>query len=55
MGGYHLWSAAVGETSVESQDHDVYRRMAKRRGDVSAARVHSNFTTDAFSVICELI
>jgi hypothetical protein len=26
---------SIGETSVENQDHDVYRRMAKQRGDVS--------------------
>lgn len=55
MGGYHLWSAAVGETSVESQDHDVYRRMAKRRGDVCAAHVHSDLMTDTVSVIREFI
>ncbi|KII85268.1 hypothetical protein PLICRDRAFT_45462 [Plicaturopsis crispa FD-325 SS-3] len=30
---WHLWSIALGETSVEAQDHDVYRRVAKERGD----------------------
>ncbi|KAJ3567662.1 hypothetical protein NP233_g6217 [Leucocoprinus birnbaumii] len=33
MGGYHLWSVANGETSVEAQDHEVYRSQAKRRGE----------------------
>lgn len=32
---WHLWSVAVGETSVEGHDHDVYRRMAKSRSEVS--------------------
>ncbi|KAI0050411.1 zf-DHHC-domain-containing protein [Auriscalpium vulgare] len=30
---WHMWSVSVGETSVESQDHDVYRRMAESRGE----------------------
>jgi palmitoyltransferase len=34
MGGWHLWSIAAGETSVEGQDHEVYRKMAKGRGEV---------------------
>jgi len=33
MLSYHLWTVASGETSVESQDHDVYRDVAKSRGD----------------------
>lgn len=32
---WHLLSIAAGETSVEAQDHEVYRKVAKRRGDVS--------------------
>lgn len=35
MFAYHLWTIASGETSVESQDHDVYRRVAKSRDEVS--------------------
>lgn len=31
---YHLWTIAAGETSVEGQDHDVYRKVAKSRGEV---------------------
>jgi len=31
MGGYHLWSTSHGETSVEAQDHEVYRKRAKER------------------------
>ncbi|KAH7884266.1 DHHC palmitoyltransferase-domain-containing protein [Phlebopus sp. FC_14] len=30
---WHLWGVARGETSVEMQDHDVYRKMAKERGE----------------------
>ncbi|KAI0259805.1 zf-DHHC-domain-containing protein [Gloeopeniophorella convolvens] len=33
MLAWHLWSVAVGETSVESQDHEHYRRVAKSRGE----------------------
>jgi palmitoyltransferase len=32
---WHLWGVCKGETSVEAQDHDVYRNVAKQRGDVS--------------------
>lgn len=31
---WHLWAVARGETSVEAQDHAVYRRTAKDRGEV---------------------
>jgi len=30
---WHLWSVSIGETSVEGQDHNVYRNVAKQRGD----------------------
>ncbi|THH19200.1 hypothetical protein EW146_g1916 [Bondarzewia mesenterica] len=30
---WHLWSVAIGETSVEGHDHDVYRSLAKSRGE----------------------
>jgi palmitoyltransferase len=30
---WNLWSIAWGETSVEGQDHDQYRKMAKERGE----------------------
>ncbi|KAI0320521.1 zf-DHHC-domain-containing protein [Amylostereum chailletii] len=33
MLGWHLWSIAIGETSVESHDHDVYRSVARGRGE----------------------
>lgn len=35
MGAWHLWSIANAETSVESQDNDYYRKIAKGRGEVS--------------------
>lgn len=31
---WHLWAVARGETSVEAQDHAVYRKIAKDRGEV---------------------
>jgi len=34
MLSWHLWTVSLGETSVEAQDHDVYRKVAKGRGDV---------------------
>ncbi|KAJ7218253.1 zf-DHHC-domain-containing protein [Mycena haematopus] len=33
MCSFHLWTVAHGETTVESQDHDVYRKMAKARNE----------------------
>jgi len=33
MGSFHLWSIAQGETTVEGQDHEVYRNMAKARNE----------------------
>jgi len=33
MLGWHLWSIAAAETSVEAQDHEHYRKVAKSRGE----------------------
>jgi len=33
MLAYHLWTIASGETSVEAQDHEIYRKVAKSRGE----------------------
>jgi len=33
MGSWHLWSIACAETSVESSDHDHYRKIAHVRGE----------------------
>lgn len=35
MLGWQLWSVAIGETAVEMHDHEVYRKMAKSRGEVT--------------------
>ncbi len=35
MASYHIYGVACGETTVESQDHEYYRRMARGRGEVS--------------------
>ncbi|KAJ7301186.1 zf-DHHC-domain-containing protein [Mycena albidolilacea] len=37
MCGFHLWTVAHGETTVESQDHDTYRRMTKARNEPISA------------------
>ena len=31
---FHLYGIVYGETSVEVQDHEVYRRQAKERNEV---------------------
>jgi len=33
MCGWHVWSIAQGETTVESHDFEGYRKMARSRGD----------------------
>ncbi|KAI0091076.1 zf-DHHC-domain-containing protein [Irpex rosettiformis] len=33
MASYHIYGIACGETSVESQDNEYYRKMAKGRGE----------------------
>lgn len=30
---WHIWSISKGETSVEAQDHEIYRKIAKERGE----------------------
>lgn len=43
MLAYHLWGIAHGETSVEGQDHDIYRKVAKERGEVRSSFVMRGF------------
>ncbi|KAG6374425.1 hypothetical protein JVT61DRAFT_4462 [Boletus reticuloceps] len=31
---WHIWGIVRGETSVEAQDHKVYQKNAKERGEV---------------------
>ena len=31
---WHLWGVSVGETAVESQDHEHYHKIATSRGEV---------------------
>ena len=40
MLAYHIWSITSGETSVEAQDHEEYRRKARERGEVSFCLHH---------------
>ena len=39
MFGWHLWSIGQGETSVEVQDNDQYREIARSRGQVRASTI----------------
>lgn len=56
MLSWHLWSICKGETSVEGQDHEVYRNVAKQRGDVSLPpRLSSVFPYLSSIDICELL
>lgn len=34
MLSWHVWSICQAETSVESHDHGIYRKVAKERGQV---------------------
>ena len=51
---YQLWTVSCGETSVEAQDHDVYRNVAKSRGEVSSAKIKSSVDFN-FSVPSRLL
>jgi hypothetical protein len=31
---WNLWTISLGETTVESEDHDYYRKVARDRGEV---------------------
>jgi palmitoyltransferase len=33
MLAFHLWTVVSGETTVEAQDHEAYRRKATERGE----------------------
>lgn len=58
MCGWHLWSVARGETTVESHDFEAYRNLARSRNDVrrSLSYLFSYETlTNLSSDICEFI
>ena len=46
MAGWHIFMIACGETSVESQDHEHYRKIARQRGEVSLSRPTTRRITD---------
>ena len=46
MAGWHIFMIACGETSVESQDHEHYRKIARQRGEVSLLRPTTQRITD---------
>jgi hypothetical protein len=48
MGSWHLWSVACAETSVESSDHEQYRKLARIRGDVCISLLIPSLFTPRF-------
>lgn len=55
MLSYHLWTISWGETSVEGQDHEVYRRRAKSREEVCGHTSLAAMTLTRRQDICELV
>jgi hypothetical protein len=56
MCSYHLWTVAHGETTVESQDHEVYRKMAKARNEVRLCVFRTVFISQpTFQDLCQLV
>lgn len=48
MTSYTLWSIARAETSVESQDYEQYRKVAKGRGEDFVNSFDLGYATDLF-------
>ena len=55
MLSWHLWAVARGETSVEAQDHEVYKRIAKDRGDVCGPILHGCAHADNSAAFCKFL
>lgn len=55
MFGWHLWSVGRGETSVEAQDNDQYRRIARSRGKVRGSAITRRSRLTRPEGICELV
>jgi hypothetical protein len=49
MCAYHVWTVSSGETTVEAQDHEVYRKMATSRGEVRVLAHSSLEGTQSFT------
>ncbi|KAG0706744.1 DHHC palmitoyltransferase-domain-containing protein [Suillus ampliporus] len=43
---WHLWGVSRGETTIEAQDHEVYKRIAKDRGDACGSIRHDDMHAD---------
>ncbi|KAF7337106.1 Palmitoyltransferase [Mycena venus] len=58
MCSFHLWTVAHGETTVESQDHEIYRRMAKSRNETFVnsydlgSVLHLSNTSSSLIIFC---
>ena len=44
MLSYHLYGISRGETTVEAQDHEEYRKKAKRRNEVLCDMLYVSVT-----------
>ncbi len=55
MAGWHLFMIASGETSVESQDHELYRRVARDRGEVPFPPSADESVLNVAVDVCELL
>jgi hypothetical protein len=55
MLAWQLWSVAIGETAVESYDHEYYRKVASSRGEVCLKRSYLLSSSDTLADLPELL
>jgi len=55
MLAYHLYGICWGETSVEGQDHEEYRRKAKERNEVRLLQPTVGLVLNLFTAICKFV
>lgn len=55
MLAYHLYGICWGETSVEGQDHEEYRRKAKERNEVRRFHPTVGLVLNLFTAIREFV
>ena len=55
MLAWQLWSISIGETAVESYDHEYYRKVASSRGEVCLDNDCPTSSSDSLTDIPELL
>jgi hypothetical protein len=55
MLAWQLWSVAIGETAVESYDHEYYRKVASSRGEVCLKRSYLLSSSDTLADLPKLL